>query len=87
MYVHVYIYVFLQKDHVYLLLEFCRGGELYRYMQQLPEKKFNSSTAAFCIYRITEALIYLHDRHIIHRDIKPENILIGKEFEVLLKVF
>jgi len=36
---------------------------------------------------MTDALIYLHAKHVIHRDIKPENLLIGVNGELKIGDF
>lgn len=36
---------------------------------------------------MTDALIYLHSKHVIHRDIKPENLLIGVNGELKIGDF
>jgi aurora kinase, other len=39
------------------------------------------------IKQVTDALMYMHNRHIIHRDIKPENILLGADGEIRIADF
>ena len=61
---------------LYLITEFCEGGELFDYIvakQCLPEK-----LACEFFHQIIDALEYLHSINIVHRDIKPENLLLDK---------
>lgn len=36
---------------------------------------------------MTDALLYLHSKHVIHRDIKPENLLLGLDGELKIGDF
>lgn len=36
---------------------------------------------------MTDALSYLHSKHVIHRDIKPENLLLGLDGELKIGDF
>jgi len=59
---------------VYLLTEFCPGGELFD--QLVKQDKFNNDQARFYSACVVEAFDYLHQRRIAHRDLKPENLLL-----------
>lgn len=39
------------------------------------------------IAQMTDALAYLHKKHVIHRDIKPENLLLGVNGELKIGDF
>ena len=59
---------------IYLVMEYCDGGELFDYIvskQHLSEKQ-----ACRFFQEIIDALTYLHSQNIVHRDVKPENILL-----------
>ena len=66
---------FWDLKKIYLILEYAPGGELYKDLQNQPLKRYDESRTSNYIKQMTEALIYLHSKHVIHRDIKPENLL------------
>jgi len=65
---------FQEDDKVYLIFEFCDGGDLARLLKRrgaLPEDE-----ARFYLQQIVEGMSYLSKNNIIHRDLKPQNILL-----------
>jgi len=65
---------FHDRDHIYLLLEYAAGGDLFTKMRksQLP-----LSMVALYTYEIALGLKFMHKNHAIHRDLKPENIFLS----------
>lgn len=62
------------EAEAHLVMELCRGGDLFELLVsrgRLPEA---SAKLLFC--QIASAIAYCHARGVIHRDIKPENILL-----------
>lgn len=66
--------VYETDDHIYLVLELLKGGELYRYLKLSPP--FSEEKCAKVIYKLLKAVSYIHEKGILHRDIKPENIIL-----------
>ena len=66
---------FWDDKRIYLILEYAPGGELFKELRNQPKGRFEEPLASNYIHQMTNALIYLHSKHIIHRDIKPENLL------------
>jgi len=70
---------------VYLVIEYCEGGELYR---ELTKKScFSERQSAAYVTQLAEALLYCHSKNIIHRDIKPENLLISHDGSIKIADF
>eukprot|EP00913_Durusdinium_trenchii_P016188 g15213.t1 len=65
--------VFEDADNIFLVMELCRGGELFDRITQ--GELGGEAQVAKLIQQLAHAVRYCHDRGIIHRDIKPENIL------------
>ncbi len=63
----------LMQFKVYLVMDLCKGGELF---DRICEKGYYyENDAANIVQIILDAVAYLHDRNIVHRDIKPENLI------------
>ena len=72
-------------ERIYLVMEFCEGGDLYNYI--LTRGHLTERQSCRFFHDIIEALIYLHSQNIAHRDIKPENFLLdttGKTISIKL---
>ncbi|CDW83270.1 protein kinase domain containing protein [Stylonychia lemnae] len=78
-------YVFQRDFRIYFLMDFIKGGELYR--QLALNKRLTEFHAKFYAAQVALALGYLHKSRIIYRDLKPENILINKDGYIKLADF
>jgi serine/threonine protein kinase len=71
---------FRDDQWVYMLLEFCTGGNLLGVMENrrdiLLKDRPRGSSAKFYTLCMSYALGYLHDRNIMYRDLKLENVLL-----------
>eukprot|EP00388_Colpodella_angusta_P021871 GDKJ01055713.1.p1 GENE.GDKJ01055713.1~~GDKJ01055713.1.p1 ORF type:complete len:555 (-),score=139.23 GDKJ01055713.1:126-1718(-) len=64
---------FEDSKNVYLVMELCKGGELF---QRIIDKgSFSEAEAAYATRQMLQALVYCHKQSIMHRDLKPENFL------------
>ncbi|ETO28542.1 hypothetical protein RFI_08592 [Reticulomyxa filosa] len=76
---------FHDHQRVYLMLEFCAGGEVFNHLRAV--QKFDERRSAKYINALSYALQYCHKKHIIHRDIKPENLLLDHKDNIKLADF
>jgi serine/threonine protein kinase len=76
---------FYDETHVYLILEYCVGGELYKKLRE--KKQFDEKRSARMLLQLSNALSCCHSKCVFHRDIKPENLLVGKNGEIKLADF
>eukprot|EP00808_Paulinella_micropora_P004952 g2499.t1 len=65
--------VFESRDHIYIVMPLVVSGDLFDRL--VAKRRFPEQTVRLLMYRLLDALKYLHDRGIVHRDLKPENIL------------
>ncbi|KAI3384908.1 hypothetical protein SNEBB_005286 [Seison nebaliae] len=61
-------------NHVYLITEFCNGGDLADYLQL--KNILSEETISVFLRQIASAVECIHSQGIIHRDLKPQNILL-----------
>mmetsp|Transcript_5984 Transcript_5984/g.19529 ORF Transcript_5984/g.19529 Transcript_5984/m.19529 type:complete len:684 (-) Transcript_5984:100-2151(-) len=63
----------VQERSVYLLMEYCAGGDLFG---RLSSHGAMAEASARNVFRdIARAMTHLHSLDIVHRDLKPENVL------------
>ena len=69
--------VFEDDKFLFLIMEQCKGGELFDQIINHIQKKqmYNEKEAALIFYQMISSISYLHNNNISHRDLKPENIL------------
>ncbi|KAK6031082.1 kinase domain protein [Ostertagia ostertagi] len=60
--------------HVYLVMEFCNGGDLADYLSQ--KTTLQEDTIHHFVVQIARALEAINKEGIVHRDLKPQNILL-----------
>ena len=78
-------YAFQTRDKLFLILEYCPGGDLGKVLEQ--EKRFDEARARIYLAEILLALEDLHKRDIIFRDLKPDNVVLDTQGHALLTDF
>ena len=80
-YIVKYYDSFSTTNHLYIVMEYCEGGDLYKYLSKnysknklLEEDKIWKFFIQLCM-----GLYYLHSKNILHRDLKTLNIFLTKE--------
>ncbi|KAM9297958.1 cGMP-dependent protein kinase 1-like [Morus bassanus] len=76
---------FRDGQYIYLLLEFCQGGELWTKLREV--RCFEEPLAVFCCACVVEGLEYLHSHGIVYRDLKPENLMLDQRGYIKLVDF
>ena len=69
--------IFEDDRYISLIMELCKGGELFKKINELAEKDeaFTEKEAVKIFKQLISAVSYCHSQGICHRDLKPENIL------------
>ncbi|KAK9859632.1 hypothetical protein MYU51_013799 [Penicillium brevicompactum] len=77
---------FSDDKSLYMLLDYCPGGEIFTYLRK--QRRFSEETSRFYAAEITMTIEFLHDVHgIAYRDLKPENILLDADGHLKLVDF
>ncbi|THD26568.1 Serine/threonine kinase [Fasciola hepatica] len=78
-------HAFLDKDNVYLCMEYMPGGDLYYWLEKYDT--FNETQVRFYLSETVLALEALHNLKFIHRDLKPDNMLLDARGHLKLADF
>lgn len=66
--------VYEDDDHIYMVMEMCKGGSILDRMRR-KGKAFTEKKVSEWMHGILQTLSVCHARNIIHRDVRPENFL------------
>lgn len=83
--VELYNY-FEDRQYVYLVVEYCQGGELQSYLQARGEP-LDEAEASHLLRQIVDGMIYLHSHCILHRDLSLSNLLLTQDLHVKIADF
>lgn len=75
---------FQTKDKLYLVTDYCSGGELFHHM---TDSGFGLELCRFYAAELVLALEHLHRVKVAYRDLKPENILLEESGHIRVTDF
>ena len=71
---------FADPVNVYLVTEYCSGGELWELCKSVGEPEYRSQVF---FRQLIDAVSYMHRMGIAHRDLKAENVLLTSDFQTI----
>ena len=75
------------KHYIYLIMEYCGGGDLYRLFRDKQSSGFSEYHAAKLISQLASGIAYLHKYRVMHRDLKLSNLLLTTNGELKIGDF
>ncbi|KAL4788692.1 kinase-like domain-containing protein [Aspergillus varians] len=77
---------FSDNQSLYMVLDYCPGGEIFSYLRRA--RRFSENTSRFYAAEITMTIEFLHNAEgVVYRDLKPENILLDADGHIKLVDF
>ena len=70
-------YIIDTKEDYYIIMEYCKLGELFDYI--VKYKRLEEDESANFFYQLINGVEYIHSQGIAHRDLKPENLLLTED--------
>ncbi|KAM4708218.1 maternal embryonic leucine zipper kinase [Discoglossus pictus] len=70
------------QKKIFMILEYCPGGELFDYI--IEKDRLTEDEARIFFRQIVSAVTYIHSQGYAHRDLKPENLLIDGDHNLKL---
>lgn len=68
---------FLTKDTLYLVMEYCGGGELFDHL--VKKGPYTEEAASRLCKQLASVIKFMHLHGVVHRDLKPENCLLSSD--------
>ena len=68
-----------EDGYIFLVLDYCAGGDLFKYLTQRGTFVRNDALVKGAMCQLIDALEACHKRGVFHRDIKPENIMCSRD--------
>ncbi|XP_781767.3 maternal embryonic leucine zipper kinase [Strongylocentrotus purpuratus] len=65
------------KNKIFMVIEFCPGGELFDYI--VAKDRLKEAEARGFFRQIIAAVAFIHNEGYAHRDLKPENLLLDED--------
>ncbi|KAK0428460.1 hypothetical protein QR680_010821 [Steinernema hermaphroditum] len=83
---HIVQFVDLGWDanHIYIIMEFCSGGDLASLIRQ--NKVLSEPVSRKFFQQLASAIQYMWERNVVHLDLKPQNLLITNRADPSVKV-
>jgi 5'-AMP-activated protein kinase, catalytic alpha subunit len=73
------------NDYLYLIMEYCSGGELFQHI--VKNRRLKEEEACKMYAQILSGIEYIHKLGVVHRDLKPENLLLDHNNNIKLVDF
>ncbi|XP_012991241.2 serine/threonine-protein kinase Nek3 isoform X2 [Esox lucius] len=73
--------------HLYIVMEFCVGGDLLQRILQQKNKHFPQDTVLKWFAQMCSGTKHIHDKRVLHRDLKSKNIFLSDKGTVKLGDF
>ncbi|XP_037805207.1 maternal embryonic leucine zipper kinase-like [Penaeus monodon] len=70
------------ETKIFMVLEYCPGGELFDYI--VERDRLEEDEARLFFRQIASAVAYIHSMGYAHRDLKPENLLLDDDQQLKL---
>ena len=74
----IYVYKVIDTpENYYIVMEYCKNGELFEYISK--KERLDEDEASAFFYQIINGVEYIHSKGIAHRDLKLENLLLTED--------
>ncbi|XP_003738362.1 serine/threonine-protein kinase PLK4-like [Galendromus occidentalis] len=82
----VELLTFFEDDaNVYLIVEFCHGGEVQKYLE--TRETLSETEARHFLVQVAHGMQYLQSHNILHRDLSLSNLLLTQDLQVKISDF